>query len=138
MVVLELDFVFGIGSNLNLLGKIISFPIFYTLNMKIIHTFWTQNKNMNPLLNKGGWLTNEAHFMCWALSCLNAKKYYGSIELFTDEEGYDLFVNKLQLPYDKVNVIFDKKFFQITFFQLLSIITLSLSSANCSTLIFCN
>lgn len=78
--------------------------------MKIIHTFWTQNKNMNPLLNKGGWLTNEAHFMCWALSCLNAKKYYGSIELFTDEEGYDLFVNKLQLPYDKVNVIFDKKF----------------------------
>ncbi len=54
--------------------------------MKIVHTYWTPNKIEKAINNKGGWLTNEAHYMSWALSCLNAKKLYNKIELYTDNE----------------------------------------------------
>lgn len=77
--------------------------------MKIIHTFWTkgyENKHF-----RGGWLSDETHFMCWALSCLNAKKTYGEIELYTDKIGYELLINKFKLPYDKVHLVFDNNIF---------------------------
>lgn len=77
--------------------------------MKIIHTFWTKGYKNKHL--RGGWLSDKAHFMCWALSCLNAKKIYGTIELYTDTFGYDLLINKFKLPYDKIHLVFDNNRF---------------------------
>lgn len=74
--------------------------------MRIIQTFWTQNNKANSILIKGGWLSNEAFYMCWALSCLNAKKHYGNIELYTDKGGYDVLIKQFNLPYDKVHIVF--------------------------------
>jgi hypothetical protein len=74
--------------------------------MRIIQTFWSQNE-IEIKYNRGGWLSNESNIMCWALSCLNAKKIYGNIELYTDNAGYELLINQLHLPYDKVHLVFD-------------------------------
>lgn len=75
--------------------------------MKIIQTYWSQNNQVLDISHRGGWLSNKANLACWALSCLNAKAIYGHIELYTDSVGYDLLIGKLQLPYDKVHIIFD-------------------------------
>lgn len=77
--------------------------------MRIIQTFWTQDNFEKTIEMKGGWLSNESFYMCWALSCLNAKKYYGNIELYTDEGGYELLINQMKLPYDKVHIVFNKE-----------------------------
>lgn len=77
--------------------------------MKIIHTFWSKGYISKHF--RGGWLSDEAHFMCWALSCLNAKKIYGRIELYTDTLGYELLINKFKLPYDEVHLVFDNNIF---------------------------
>ncbi len=42
--------------------------------------------------------------MSWILSCHQLKKFYPNIELVTDEEGYELLINKLELPYSNVRV----------------------------------
>lgn len=73
--------------------------------MRIIQTFWTKNFINNNY--RGGWLSDESNLMCWALSCLNAKKYYGNIELYTDKIGYEILINQFCLPYDKVHIVFD-------------------------------
>ncbi|HOR40380.1 MAG TPA: hypothetical protein PLJ82_02335 [Paludibacteraceae bacterium] len=78
--------------------------------MKIIQTFWTKNFIINNNY-KGGWLSDEANFMCWALSCLNAKKIYGNIELYTDTVGKKILIDKLNLPYDRVHLVFDNNDF---------------------------
>ena len=75
--------------------------------MKIIQTFWSQNNPSIDISHKGGWLCNKANLACWTLSCLNAKAKYGHIELYTDSTGYELLINKLKLPYDKVHIVFD-------------------------------
>ena len=49
--------------------------------------------------------------MCWALSCLNAKKIYGNIELYTDTVGKKILIDKLNLPYDRVHLVFDNNDF---------------------------
>lgn len=77
--------------------------------MRIIQTFWTKNFVNNNF--RGGWLSDESNLMCWALSCLNAKKIYGNIELYTDKIGYDILINQFCLPYDKVHIVFDENDF---------------------------
>lgn len=73
--------------------------------MRIVQTFWSGGKN--PLEDSFGWLNAESHLLSWALSCLCLKKYYEEVVLYTDSIGYDIFVNKLKLPYSDVIVCYD-------------------------------
>lgn len=71
--------------------------------MKIIQTFWSGNHKDNITSNKYGWFSEEYHLMSWALSCLQLKKHYPNVELYTDEPGYNILIKKLKLPYTKVH-----------------------------------
>lgn len=74
--------------------------------MKIVQSFWSNNQS--DILNKTfAWRTPEYHLMGWALSCLQLKKYYNKVELYTDKAGYELLIEKLKLPYTKVHVELD-------------------------------
>lgn len=81
--------------------------------MKVIHSYWSKpnfKKGSTHIYdrNTGGWVDKKYNYMSWALSCLQFKKYYGNIELVTDLLGYDLLVNKMNLPYSNVNVCLDE------------------------------
>ena len=74
--------------------------------MKILQTFWTGPTGVNKenLLGiQAGWLSCEYHWMSWALSCLQAKSVFGSINLVTDKAGKEILVDLLQLPYTNVS-----------------------------------
>jgi hypothetical protein len=74
--------------------------------MKILQTFWSgpasKQRNVNFFDTKAGWLSAEYHWMSWALSCLQLKKYFGNVELITDEVGKEILINTLELPYTTV------------------------------------
>lgn len=78
--------------------------------MKIVHSYWSKpglaNKN-NIDKNHGGWLQKKYYYYSWALSCLKFKELYGTIELVTDKEGYELLIKALELPYTSVKVELD-------------------------------
>lgn len=80
--------------------------------MRVIHSMWSkptfkfQNLNMTDR-GKGGWLDKKYNYMSWALSCLQFKKFYSQVELYTDKAGYELLINKLKLPYSNVQVVLD-------------------------------
>jgi hypothetical protein len=80
--------------------------------MKIVQSLWVkpslkkENINLSDR-NKGGWLDKKYNYMSWALSCLQFKKFYDKVELVTDSLGYDLLINKLELPYTNVDVSLD-------------------------------
>jgi hypothetical protein len=80
--------------------------------MKILHSFWSKPtrefKDGSDEKVFGGWRKEKYMYMSWALSCLQAKKYYGEIELITDYEGAKLLVDKLRLPYTDVKTELDK------------------------------
>ena len=81
--------------------------------MRIIHSFWSK-----PTLErsdwrhddrqKGGWYDTPYNYISWALSCLLFKKHYGAIDLFTDQKGKEILVDRLGLPYDQVHVVLDR------------------------------
>ncbi len=79
--------------------------------MKIVQTFWSCNKpNLRSLLaHKAGWPEASYHYMSWALSCLQARKYYNEVELVTDQLGRTLLIDHLQLPYTNVRVVLDEQ-----------------------------
>ncbi|MEM9446883.1 MAG: DUF6734 family protein, partial [Verrucomicrobiota bacterium] len=52
----------------------------------------------------GGWLRLDYFWMSWTLSCLKLKSLYDQVELFTDESGAELLIDKLNLPYTKVTI----------------------------------
>ncbi|TDW43362.1 hypothetical protein EV144_1124 [Flavobacterium sp. 270] len=78
--------------------------------MKIIQSLWTK-----PMLNEdnktdngrfsGGWLESKYHLMSWAFSCLQLKKFYKEVELYTDLKGKELLIDILGLPYTKVHLV---------------------------------
>jgi hypothetical protein len=74
--------------------------------MRIVQTFWTAGKD--PLKHSFGWSHPEYNLMSWALSCLSLREHYDEVALYTDQEGYDVLINKLHLPYTEVNVVYDK------------------------------
>ncbi len=81
--------------------------------MKIIQSFWSKPsyKKKNVKLhdrNNGGWTDKKYNYFSWALSCLQFRKYYDDVELITDEIGYNILIEKLKLPYTKVDVCLDK------------------------------
>lgn len=74
--------------------------------MKILQTFWTGPTGVNKenlLSIKAGWLSCEYHWMSWALSCLQAKSIFGSVDLVTDKAGKEILVDLLGLPYNNVS-----------------------------------
>lgn len=74
--------------------------------MNYIQTFYTQRK---PVLESGyGWLRPEFNLMSWALSCLQLKKIYGQVDLYTDTMGKSILVDELGLPYNHVYTDFDE------------------------------
>lgn len=81
--------------------------------MKIIQSFWVKPSLKKNALNhsdrnKGGWLNKKFNYMSLALSCLQLRKYYDQVELVTDSSGYDLLIDKMELPYTKVDIRLDE------------------------------
>lgn len=56
----------------------------------------------------GGWLEEKYHLSSWIFSCMQLKKYYPTVDLITDELGYQILIEELQLPYDNVHVRLDE------------------------------
>ncbi|MEB3345641.1 DUF6734 family protein [Aquimarina gracilis] len=69
--------------------------------MKIIQTLWTK-----PGI-EGGWIHEKYHFISWAYSCLQLKKHYDQVELYTDSYGKYILKDLLNLPYTKVHTNLD-------------------------------
>lgn len=74
--------------------------------MKIIQSFWSQNLT-NPLTENYGWHSEPYNWLSWILSANQLAKFY-KVELYTDQKGYEILIDKLQLPYHKVHVILDE------------------------------
>lgn len=80
--------------------------------MKIIQSFWTKpllknnNHNITDRRN-GGWYNKKYNYISWTLSCLQFRNFYSSVELVTDKLGYDLLINRLELPYTNVRIVLD-------------------------------
>jgi hypothetical protein len=75
--------------------------------MKIIQSFWTKpvfskTQHDNPRIS-GGWLNFKYFIMSNCFSALTAKRYYKQVELFTDKQGYELFIDLLKIPYTNAN-----------------------------------
>lgn len=68
--------------------------------------FKKQNRNEFDRFD-GGWTDKKYNYMSWALSCLQFMKFYDEVELYTDEIGKELLINRLELPYTKVHVVLD-------------------------------
>jgi hypothetical protein len=73
--------------------------------MKIVQSFWSAKKNL--INDSFGWLSPMHHIMGWTLSCLKLKEQYDDLHLYTDENGYKLLIEYMQLPYKSVQVCFD-------------------------------
>lgn len=71
--------------------------------MKIIQSFWSGNQK--NIRENFGWYSSEFHWMGWILSVNQLRKYYGKVELYTDDFGYEILINQLKLPYTKVHVV---------------------------------
>lgn len=81
--------------------------------MKIVHSFWSKpflaDKTQNQFSrSSGGWSDRRFHYMSWALSCLNFKKFYSHVQLVTDAYGKYILVDLLKLPYTEVTVCLDQ------------------------------
>ncbi|MCB9202358.1 MAG: hypothetical protein H6604_04825 [Flavobacteriales bacterium] len=74
--------------------------------MKIIQSFWAGDNH--DVLDAKGWLSAKYHWLGWILSVNQLRKYHEEVELYTDEFGYKILIETLQLPYTKVNVVLDK------------------------------
>ena len=68
--------------------------------LKLLQSFWL-NKNLS-----GGWLSAKFHLMGWALSSFSIHKHQSSPHLITTEQGADLLLGQLQLPYASVSLAF--------------------------------
>lgn len=82
------------------------------MDTKIIQSFWSKPFNKSYNLNntdrsKGGWLCRSLSYMSIALSCLQLKKFYKNVVLFTDKNGKYVLIDVLKLPYDEVIVKLD-------------------------------
>lgn len=72
--------------------------------IKIVQSYWSKAyKNSHNY----GWACKDSHYMSWALSCLQLRKFYDNVELVTDSEGAELLIDKLHLPYTSYNTTLD-------------------------------
>ena len=73
--------------------------------MRIVQTFWSGGGSL--LQYSYGWPNAEFNLMSWALSCCSLCEHFKEVELYTDKRGYNVLIEKLQLPYTKVHIIYD-------------------------------
>jgi hypothetical protein len=73
--------------------------------MNAIHSFWSVPFYNNK--NNCGWLDIKYFYYSWAFSCLQIKKHYKKIVLYTDSKGKEILIDILQLPYDEVYLNLD-------------------------------
>jgi len=66
--------------------------------MKIIQSFWSRG-HVDLLKFNAGWYAPEYHLMGWALSCLQLKRYYKNVILYTDDIAAKMLIDILELPY---------------------------------------
>lgn len=78
----------------------------------ILQTFYQIKGNDNPLLNNGGFLCPEIHWMAWALSCLQLRKFYPNVKLHANQLGKEILVDTLSLPYTQVHLSLENDFMQ--------------------------
>lgn len=76
--------------------------------MKIVQSLWSRPARSNSGLANAGWPDRKYHYLSWTLSALQFSAFYPELELVTDKEGYDLLINKLELPYTTVRVVLDE------------------------------
>ncbi len=81
--------------------------------MKIVQSLWSKPSRAKQVsritdVNSCGWPDKKYNYLSWVLSCLQLRQFYDEVELVTDQEGYELLINKLQLPYTHVKVELDK------------------------------
>jgi len=79
-------------------------------SLKIVQTLYLPQNGNDPLLNTLGFLSPEFNWMGWALSCLQLKKFYPEVELYTNAAGREVLINRLRLPYDGVHILNDMDF----------------------------
>ncbi|HEX8528794.1 MAG TPA: DUF6734 family protein [Cytophagales bacterium] len=74
--------------------------------MKIVQSYWSKpalaGRQTVQNRSSGGWLEQKYHYMGWALSCLQFRKFYAHLELVTDQWGRHVFIDRLRLPYTHV------------------------------------
>ncbi|MBB6461376.1 DUF6734 family protein [Flammeovirga kamogawensis] len=71
--------------------------------LNIIQTYWNANNSSDPILNDGGFLCPEIHWMSWALSCSQLNKFYSKVDLHTDYKSSEVF-KALKIPYNKIHL----------------------------------
>ncbi len=81
--------------------------------MKIVQSYWSKpsegsRSRFHQDRSAGGWREQRHHYMSWAYSCLQLRKYYSKVELVTDQYGKELLIDRLQLPYTSVRVELDQ------------------------------
>jgi hypothetical protein len=74
--------------------------------MKVVQSFWSQNQP-DITTARFGWQAPQYNWLSWILSANQLARYY-PVELYTDQAGHDLLIDKLQLPYAKVHVVLDE------------------------------
>ncbi|ELR71350.1 hypothetical protein C900_02808 [Fulvivirga imtechensis AK7] len=82
------------------------------MNHKIIQSFWSkpffdEQSSAEEHRLKGGWPSEKYNYLSWAFSCLQLRKHYNDVELFTDERGKFLLIDELGLPYTNVSTELD-------------------------------
>lgn|GEM_PF-342246 len=81
-------------------------PLLLQINtMKIVQSFWSCGKNINN--ESFGWYAPQFHIMAWAFSALQLRKYYDHVELYTDQNGYEVLIEQIGLPYTATHVCYD-------------------------------
>jgi hypothetical protein len=98
-------------------------------SVKIIQTLYLSDNGEDPLKNNLGFLSPEFNWMGWALSCLQLKQYYRYVELYTNNAGYEVLINKLKLPYDEVHLVLNDITFPPQLWAYPKLYTYSLQSA---------
>lgn len=74
--------------------------------MKVIQSFWSQNQtDIHSCCF--GWMAPQYNWLSWILSANQLARYY-EVELYTDQKGYAMLIEQLQLPYAKVHVVLDE------------------------------
>lgn len=77
--------------------------------MEIIQSFWSKPsfhalQTYHNSRKFGGWRNFRDFLISTAFSCLTIRKQHGKITLYTDDDGYGLFLDVLKLPYDEVSL----------------------------------
>jgi len=69
--------------------------------MRFVQTLFIDDSK-DPFQDGFGWIKPEYHLMGWALSCLQLKKFYGSVDLYANTKASNVLIDKIKLPYSEV------------------------------------